>query len=57
MQAAKTWRRNWPPEEFVTITARRLFLFHESELSCREIAGHGVPLGTVKTWVHRARRG
>ena len=32
-------------------------LFHEHELSYGEIAeSMGVPLGTVKTWVHRARR-
>jgi RNA polymerase sigma-70 factor (ECF subfamily) len=32
-------------------------LFHEHELSYGEIAETmGVPLGTVKTWVHRARR-
>jgi RNA polymerase sigma-70 factor (ECF subfamily) len=32
-------------------------LFHEQELSYAEIgAALGCPLGTVKTWVHRARR-
>jgi RNA polymerase sigma-70 factor (ECF subfamily) len=32
-------------------------LFHEQELSYAEIAGSmQVPLGTIKTWVHRARR-
>ena len=32
-------------------------LFHEQELSYAEIgAAMGCPLGTVKTWVHRARR-
>jgi RNA polymerase sigma-70 factor, ECF subfamily len=32
-------------------------LFHEHELSYAEIAeAMSVPLGTVKTWVHRARR-
>ncbi|MEX0585218.1 MAG: sigma-70 family RNA polymerase sigma factor [Pirellulales bacterium] len=32
-------------------------LFHEYELSYHEIAeALGCPLGTVKTWVHRARR-
>jgi RNA polymerase sigma factor (sigma-70 family) len=32
-------------------------LFHEHELSYAEIAeSMGVPLGTIKTWVHRARR-
>ena len=32
-------------------------LFHESELSYAEIAETmQVPLGTIKTWVHRARR-
>ncbi|HEY4308298.1 MAG TPA: RNA polymerase sigma factor [Pirellulales bacterium] len=32
-------------------------LFHEQELSYGEIAeAMGCPLGTVKTWVHRARR-
>ena len=32
-------------------------LFHEQELSYDEIAATmNVPLGTVKTWVHRARR-
>lgn len=37
---------------------RRAFvLFHEHELSYGEIAvAMEVPLGTVKTWVHRARR-
>jgi len=37
---------------------RRAFqLFHEQELSYAEIAELlDVPLGTVKTWVHRARR-
>ena len=33
-------------------------LFHEEQLSYAEIAAAlGRPLGTVKTWVHRARRG
>ena len=32
-------------------------LFHKEELSYQEIADRlDVPLGTVKTWVHRARR-
>jgi RNA polymerase sigma-70 factor (ECF subfamily) len=32
-------------------------LFYQAELSYAEIAERmGVPLGTVKTWVHRARR-
>ncbi len=32
-------------------------LFHQQEMSYLEIADKmGVPLGTVKTWVHRARR-
>ena len=32
-------------------------LFHKSELSYEEIAEQmEVPLGTIKTWVHRARR-
>jgi RNA polymerase sigma-70 factor (ECF subfamily) len=32
-------------------------LFHQQQLSYEEIAGAlAVPLGTVKTWVHRARR-
>lgn len=32
-------------------------LFHQQELSCAEIADcMGVPEGTVKTWLHRARR-
>ena len=32
-------------------------LFHDHELSYAEIAqSMGCPLGTVKTWVHRARR-
>ena len=37
---------------------RRAFtLFHRNELCYDEIAATmGVPLGTVKTWVHRARR-
>lgn len=37
---------------------RAFLLFHEEELSYQDIALRmGVPLGTVKTWVHRARRG
>lgn len=36
---------------------KAFLLFHENELSYLEIAEVlGVPLGTVKTWVHRARR-
>jgi RNA polymerase sigma-70 factor (ECF subfamily) len=36
---------------------RAFLLFHEDELSYQEISARlGVPLGTVKTWVHRARR-
>jgi RNA polymerase sigma-70 factor (ECF subfamily) len=32
-------------------------LFHEQELSYREIGeAMGCPMGTIKTWVHRARR-
>ncbi len=32
-------------------------LFHRFQLSYEEIAGRmGVPVGTVKTWVHRTRR-
>jgi RNA polymerase sigma-70 factor (ECF subfamily) len=32
-------------------------LFHDQELSYGEIAeAMGVPVGTIKTWVHRARR-
>ena len=32
-------------------------LFHRQELSYEEISEEmGVPLGTIKTWVHRARR-
>jgi RNA polymerase sigma-70 factor (ECF subfamily) len=32
-------------------------LFHEQQLSYAEIADSlGCPVGTVKTWVHRARR-
>ena len=32
-------------------------LFHKKELCYNEISEElGVPLGTVKTWVHRARR-
>jgi RNA polymerase sigma-70 factor (ECF subfamily) len=32
-------------------------LFHEQELSYADIAtAMEVPLGTIKTWVHRARR-
>ena len=32
-------------------------LFHDHEMSYGEIAeAMGVPLGTIKTWVHRARR-
>ena len=33
-------------------------LFHQHELSYHEIAQRlDCPVGTVKTWVHRARRG
>ncbi len=36
---------------------RAFLLFHEQQLSYDEIAlALAVPLGTVKTWVHRARR-
>ena len=36
---------------------RAFLLFHEQQLSYDEIAVVlAVPLGTVKTWVHRARR-
>ena len=36
--------------------ARAFRLFHEQELSYEQIACRlGCPLGTVKTWVHRAR--
>ena len=36
---------------------RAFLLFHEQELSYDQIAeAMDVPLGTVKTWVHRARR-
>lgn len=32
-------------------------LFHKKEMCYNEISEElGVPLGTVKTWVHRARR-
>ncbi len=38
--------------------AQAFVLFHEHELSYAEIAQMmECPLGTVKTWVHRARRG
>ena len=42
----------------VRVEYRQAFvLFHEHELSYGEIASTmEVPLGTVKTWVHRARR-
>ena len=42
----------------VRVDYRQAFvLFHEHELSYGEIAeAMSVPLGTVKTWVHRARR-
>ena len=42
----------------VRVDYRQAFvLFHEHELSYGEIAAAmNVPLGTVKTWVHRARR-
>lgn len=37
--------------------SRAFILFHQKEFSYGEIAEQmGVPLGTVKTWVHRARR-
>jgi RNA polymerase sigma-70 factor (ECF subfamily) len=44
--------------ELVRDEYRQAFvLFHEQELSYAEIAAAmEVPLGTVKTWVHRARR-
>jgi RNA polymerase sigma-70 factor, ECF subfamily len=36
---------------------RAFLLFHEQELSYAEIGELlGCPIGTVKTWVHRARR-
>lgn len=36
---------------------RAFLLFHEQELSYAEIAAAmDVPVGTIKTWVHRARR-
>jgi len=36
---------------------RAFLLFHQQEMSYLEIAETmDVPLGTVKTWVHRARR-
>ncbi|MBX7166721.1 MAG: RNA polymerase sigma factor [Pirellulales bacterium] len=36
---------------------KAFLLFHEQQLSYQEIADAlGCPLGTVKTWVHRARR-
>jgi RNA polymerase sigma-70 factor (ECF subfamily) len=36
---------------------RAFLLFHQDELSYQEIAAAlDCPLGTVKTWVHRARR-
>ena len=32
-------------------------LFHQEQLSYRDIAQTlGVPIGTVMTWIHRARR-
>lgn len=44
--------------DFIRDDYRRAFLlFHEQELSYAEIGELlGCPLGTVKTWVHRARR-
>src|SRR5207244_1322142 len=37
--------------------AQAFLLFHDQELSYAEIAeAMQVPLGTIKTWVHRARR-
>jgi RNA polymerase sigma-70 factor (ECF subfamily) len=59
MQAAK----NLAEEVTLALTGIRddyrqaFVLFHEQELSYGEIAeSMNVPLGTVKTWVHRARR-
>jgi len=59
MQAAK----NLAEEVTLALTGIRddyrqaFILFHENELSYGEIAqAMSVPLGTVKTWVHRARR-
>jgi RNA polymerase sigma-70 factor (ECF subfamily) len=59
MQAAK----NLAEEVTLALTGIRddyrqaFVLFHENELSYGEIAqAMSVPLGTVKTWVHRARR-
>ena len=59
MQAAK----NLAEEVTLALTGIRddyrqaFVLFHEQELSYGEIAeAMNVPLGTVKTWVHRARR-
>ena len=42
----------------IRVDYRQAFvLFHEQELSYGEIAeAMNVPLGTIKTWVHRARR-
>jgi len=42
----------------IRVDYRQAFvLFHEQELSYGEIAeAMSVPLGTIKTWVHRARR-
>ena len=42
----------------IRIEYRQAFvLFHESEMSYQDIAAAmNCPLGTVKTWVHRARR-
>ncbi len=59
MQAAK----NLAEEVTLALTGIRddyrqaFVLFHEQELSYGEISeAMNVPLGTVKTWVHRARR-
>ena len=51
---AKRWSERWR----VLAEYRQAFvLFHEQELSYGEIAeAMACPLGTVKTWVHRARR-
>src|SRR5690349_19382658 len=45
------------PADLRTEYSHAFLLFHDQELSYAEIAeAMEVPLGTIKTWVHRARR-
>jgi RNA polymerase sigma-70 factor (ECF subfamily) len=62
--AHETWERDQLAEEVARGLAllrpeysQAFVLFHENEMSYDQIAqAVGRPLGTVKTWIHRARR-